>query len=174
MIKERLVRVLKQFLIIGCALVLTACAHPDFIKLGTSYDAVRQELGAPDAQTLTPEGNIRMVYSMQPMGQQSYAMIFDKNTGKLISKENILYEQYYVKNIKPTVMSEQDIFNMFGRPCEQWTYKLLKEHTYMYRFAENGFDLALWVDFDNETSHVLRWVISLDPWTQRDADWDNR
>ncbi len=148
--------------------LLTACAHPDSFSLGSSYDTVMDKLGAPDSRTVLPDGNIRLVYSMQPMGQTSYVMIFNKE-GHLIFKDNLLQQKYY-KEIKPKVMNEQDIYNMFGHPCEKWSYALSGEHTYMYRFQEGGLDWALWVDFDNKTNEVLRYVISIDPWTQRDGD----
>lgn len=150
--------------------LLAACAHPDSVNLGTSYDSVMDKLGAPDSRTVLPDGTLRLVYSLQPMGQQSFVMIFNKE-GHLIFKENLLQQKYF-NEIKPKIMNEQDIYNMFGHPCEKWTYALSGEHTYMYRFQDGGMDWALWVDFDNKTNEVLRYVISIDPWTQRDGDDD--
>ena len=43
----------------------------------------------------------------------------------------------------------------------------------MYRYQdEAGFPMALWVDFDDKDDKVLRYVLSIDPWSQRDSDWD--
>lgn len=43
----------------------------------------------------------------------------------------------------------------------------------MYRYQDSaGFPMALWVDFDLQNDEVLRYVLSIDPWSQRDSDWD--
>lgn len=89
--------------------LLAACAHPDSVNLGTSYDSVMDKLGAPDSRTVLPDGTLRLVYSLQPMGQQSYVMIFNKE-GHLIFKENLLQQKYF-NEIKPKIMNEQDIYN---------------------------------------------------------------
>ena len=157
-------------LLVCCAaLFLTACAHPDMIKLNDTYDHSVKELGVPDSTTRLPDGSIRIVYSMQPMGQTSYVMIFNPE-GRLIFKDQLLQQKYF-NQIKPKVQDSQDIYTMFGKPCEQWHYRNLGEHTYMYRYLdESGFPMALWVDFDDKDDKVLRYVLSIDPWVQRDAD----
>ncbi len=160
---------LRLFALGALVVLLSACAHPDLVSIGDNYDQVMKELGAPDAQQVMPDGTVRVVYSMQPMGQQSYEMIFDSK-GKMIFKQNMLYEAFYMKNIKPKIMNEKDVYELLGKPCETWSYALSKEHTYMYRYQEGGFDWAVWVDFDDKTNEVLRWVISIDPWSQRDTD----
>lgn len=88
----------------------------------------------------------------------------------MIFKDQLLQQKYF-NQIKPKVQDSQDIYTMFGKPCEQWHYKNLGEHTYMYRYLdESGFLMALWVDFDDKDDKVLRYVLSIDPWVQRDAD----
>jgi hypothetical protein len=42
----------------------------------------------------------------------------------------------------------------------------------MYRYLDGAFPMALWVDFDEKTHEVLRYVISIDPWSQQDTDWE--
>ncbi len=151
--------------------LLTSCAHPDFIKPGTSYDVVITELGQPDSTSQLEDGTIRLVYSGQPYDQSSYVMVFN-HEGKLVEKYNILQEKYF-KLIKPKVMHSEDILVLLGPPAEKWTYKNLGEHTFMYRYQDSaGFPMALWVDFDLENDEVVRYVLSIDPWSQRDSDWD--
>ena len=41
--------------------LLAACAHPDSVNLGTSYDSVMDKLGAPDSRTVLPDGTLRLV-----------------------------------------------------------------------------------------------------------------
>lgn len=150
---------------------LSACAHPDLIKMNDTYDHTVSELGKPDSEVTLADGSKRVVYSMQPMEQRSYLMIFDPQ-GHLVFKDQLLQQKYF-NQIKPKVMDSEDIYVMFGRPCETWHYKLLGEHTYMYRYQdEAGFPMALWVDFDDKDDKVLRYVLSIDPWSQRDSDWE--
>lgn len=94
------------------AVLLTSCAHPDFIKPGTSYDVVIQELGQPDSTSQMEDGSIRLVYSGQPYDQSSYVMIFNPE-GKMTEKYNILQEKYF-KLIKPKVMHSEDILVLLG------------------------------------------------------------
>ena len=162
---------IRSFLGIILVTLLTACAHPDLIKLEDRYSDFVQQLGKPDSEIVLQDGSRRLVYSQQPMGQQVYELIFDKY-GKLIFKDNILQEKYFDR-IKPKIQTSEDILLMFGKPCEKWTYKNLGEHTFMYRYQDiAGFPMALWVDFDLERDEVLRYVLSIDPWSQRDSDWE--
>ncbi len=147
------------------AFLLAACNHPDFVKVGESYQEVMAQLGTPDAQTNMPDGAIRVVYSMQPMGPQVWALIFSPD-GTLIKKEQILYEKFFGENIHKG-MSQEDIDKLFGRPCEMWTYAISDTHVYMYRYEEGGLPWALWVDFDNKDNKVISWTISIDPWSLR-------
>ena len=64
------------------------------IKLNDTYDYTVKELGVPDSTTRLPDGSIRIVYSMQPMGQASYVMIFNPE-GKLIFKDQLLQQKYF-------------------------------------------------------------------------------
>jgi len=93
----------KLILVCCAALFLTACAHPDMIKLNDTYDHTVKELGVPDSTTRLPDGSIRIVYSMQPMGQTSYVMIFNPE-GRLIFKDQLLQQKYF-NQIKPKVQS---------------------------------------------------------------------
>ena len=45
----------KLILVCCAALFLTACAHPDMIKLNDTYDHTVKELGVPDSTTRLPD-----------------------------------------------------------------------------------------------------------------------
>ena len=94
-------KIYKLILVCCAALFLSACAHPDMIKLNDTYDYTVKELGVPDSTTRLPDGSIRIVYSMQPMSQASYVMIFNPE-GKLIFKDQLLQQKYF-NQIKPKV-----------------------------------------------------------------------
>lgn len=139
------------------------------IKLNDTYDHTVKELEVPDSTTRLPDGSIRIVYSMQPMGQTSYVMIFNPE-GRLIFKDQLLQQKYF-NQIQAQSPGQSGHLHDVRKAYEQWHYRNLGEHTYMYRYLdESGFPMALWVDFDDKDDKVLRYVLSIDPWVQRDAD----
>ncbi|MCD8338599.1 MAG: hypothetical protein LUC43_00090 [Burkholderiales bacterium] len=161
-----------RFLILlALASFLSACNHPDLVKVGENYQKVMNQLGVPDSEITLPDGSIRVVYSKQPMSPHVYALIFSPD-GTLIKKEQILYKDFFLRNIKPKVMDQADIDTMFGRPCEKRTFKLSGTHSYMYRYEEDGVPLALWVDFDNKTNKVVDWTVTIDPWSMKGGGGD--
>ncbi|MCD8340428.1 MAG: hypothetical protein LUC43_09590 [Burkholderiales bacterium] len=157
-------KISKLFLCGALLLSLVACNHPDFIKVGESYQQVMDQLGFPDSETKMPDGTIRVVYSQQPMGPQVYAFIFGPD-GNLIKKEQILKQKFFIDNIKKGVMDQQDIDRMFGRYCEKRPNALSDSYSYMYRYVEQGMPMALYVDFDNKTGKVIDWATTIDPWS---------
>jgi hypothetical protein len=167
---KRIGRLFSTFCLAAAFTALLGCAHPDLLSKNESYEAVVGKLGTPDSNTLNADGSRRIVYSMQPMGQQVYELVFDK-AGRLVSNENILQEKYFSR-IRPKFMNEEDIRILLGAPCEEQHYRGLQEYSFMYRYLDGAFPMALWVDFDEKTHEVLRYVISIDPWSQQDTDWE--
>lgn len=155
----------------ACAAVLamTGCAHPDFVDLNASADAVTQSLGAPDAVVPLPDGGERFVYSMQPMSQQVWWLSFDPQ-GRLLSKENVLDREHFAL-IKPGVSTERDVFSLFGKCAQTYEFALKNEHAWMYRFLDDGmFYMACWVQF-NTQGIVTEVGYTTDPWRDRDGSF---
>ena len=48
-------KIYKLILVCCAALFLSACAHPDMIKLNDTYDYTVKELGVPDSTTRLPD-----------------------------------------------------------------------------------------------------------------------
>ena len=61
---------LKAAVLVGAAVILGGCAHPQLVDMGETTQQVQEYLGAPDAKTPMPDGRERWTYSMQPFGQQ--------------------------------------------------------------------------------------------------------
>ena len=61
---------LKTAVLIGVAVVLGGCAHPQLVDMGETAQEVETYLGEPNAKTEMPDGTQRWTYSMQPFGQQ--------------------------------------------------------------------------------------------------------
>lgn len=158
---------LKWLLMATSALVLVGCAHPDFIKVGQSDNEVKAELGAPDGKLLNADGSFVLVYSDQPFGQEVWWMYFDSN-GRFVKKERALDEDHF-KLVIPGKHTENDVRQMFGRCAQEYTFHLIDEHAFMYRFQEPGsINMAWWVQF-NKQGVVTETAVTRDPW-ERDND----
>ena len=166
-----MIKRLKRLGVIAAAVVLGGCAHPDFIKVGQPDLEVKAELGSPDGKLVNADGSYVLVYSDQPFGQEVWWMHFDQN-GRFVKKEGALNEEHF-KLVVPGKHTKADVFQMFGRCAQEYTFHLINEHAFMYRFEEaGGMDMAWWVQF-NEQDIVTETAVTQDPW-DRDFDpiWD--
>ncbi|MBR5458309.1 MAG: hypothetical protein IKV42_01450 [Burkholderiaceae bacterium] len=166
-----MIKRLKWLGVIAAAVVLGGCAHPDFIKVGQPDLEVKAELGSPDGKLVNADGSYVLVYSDQPFGQEVWWMHFDQN-GRFVKKEGALNEEHF-KLVVPGKHTKADVFQMFGRCAQEYTFHLINEHAFMYRFEEaGGMDMAWWVQF-NEQDIVTETAVTQDPW-DRDFDpiWD--
>lgn len=159
-------------LVIGATLLLGACSHPQLVKMGDTAQAVEQRLGIPNAKTAMPDGTERWTYSSQPFGQAVWWLFFDKN-GKVVAREQGLQEKYF-SLVKVGVSKEEDVWALWGPCAEEYEFRLVGEHAWMYRYKDIGnLDMAVWPQFDK--AGIVRSIeVTEDPWKQRDGDfpWD--
>ena len=166
-----MIKYLKWLGVIAAAVVLGGCAHPDFIKVGQPDLEVKAELGSPDGKLVNVDGSYVLVYSDQPFGQEVWWMHFDPN-GRFVKKEGALNEEH-VQLVVPGKHTKAEVFQMFGRCAQEYTFHLINKHAFMYRFEEaGGMDMAWLVQF-NEQGIVTETAVTQDPW-DRDFDpiWD--
>lgn len=150
--------------------LLTGCAHPQLIEMGQSAESVVAELGEPNAKTPMPDGTERWTYSSQPFGQYVW-WLFMNSDGKVVSREQGLQEKYF-SLVKIGVSTEADVWALWGKCAEKFTFRLVDQHAWMYRFRDNGgFDMAVWPQFDSN-GIVRSMDITTDPWKERDSDFD--
>lgn len=157
-----MVKQLKLLTLSLTALVLVGCAHPDFIEVGQTAQEVRAELGDPDGKVSNADGSFVLVYSDQPFGQEVWWMHFDSK-GRFLKKERALNEEHF-RLIVPGQHTKAQVLQMFGRCAQEYTFHLIDEHAFMYRFEEaSGMDMAWWVQF-NEQNVVTETAVTQDPW----------
>lgn len=150
------------------AVLLAGCAHPQLVKLGDSSQAVVERLGEPMAKTAMSDGTVRWTYSMQPFGQEVWWLFVDE-TGHVVSRVQGLQEKYFPL-VKIGVSTEKDVWNLWGKCAQQYTFHLVNQHAWMYRFKDiGGFDMAVWPQFD-EKGVVRSMDVTTDPWKDRDSD----
>lgn len=153
-----------------CVVVLAGCAHPQLIDMGQSEESVAAELGEPQAKTPMPDGTVRWTYSSQPFGQEVWWLFMDSDH-KVVAREQGLQEKYFPL-IKIGKSTEADVWALWGKCAEKYTFSLVDQHAWMYRFKDNGgFDMAVWPQFD--VNGIVRSMdITTDPWKDRDdPDW---
>lgn len=149
-------------------LVLSACATPASIAPGTSEADTIKTLGTPTSRSITPGVGPRLLYSGQPFGFEVWALQFDA-IDREISAAQMLTEVQFAK-IRPGQQTRADIERLFGPPAEKFTFHLIDETAYMYRFLQDGvFKMAFWVQF-NLQDIVTSTGVTLDPWSLRDGD----
>lgn len=156
--------------ICGAVVLLGGCAHPQLIDMGQSHESVIETLGQPQAETQMPDGTVRMTYSVQPFGQEVWWLFVDAD-GKVVAREQGLQEKYF-NLVKIGTSTEADVWALWGKCAEKYTFSLVNEHAWMYRFRDNGgFDMAVWPQFD--VNGIVRSMdVTIDPWKDRDADWN--
>ena len=163
-----LLKTTKYCVLAAMAAMLTACAHPDLIKPGTSENVVISELGAPDSKMTLPDGRSILVYSMQPFGKEVYWMRFDKD-GQFLVKEKAMNEDHF-KLVIPGKHTKADVYQMFGHCAQEYEFRLQDQTAFMYRFDDvANMPMAFWVQFDLK-GVVTETAVTQDPW-DRDGDW---
>lgn len=161
------IRALGCVLASAACLLLTACSHPQLMDPGMTESQVRTELGAPHAAVDTGKGTQRWVYSMQPFGQEVWWIEFDAD-GRIVRREEVL-DRAHMALIKPGVSTEKDVWNLFGKCAQEYTFSLIDQTAWMYRFKDDGlFDMACWVQFD-VNGVVTEVGFTTDPWKDRDG-----
>ena len=125
-------------------------------ELGAPHDpAVRIELDPPDLLT---EG----LHGIDP-ALRALARINGR-----VRREEVL-DRAHMALIKPGVSTEKDVWNLFGKCAQEYTFSLIDQTAWMYRFKDDGlFDMACWVQFD-VNGVVTEVGFTTDPWKDRDG-----
>ncbi|NMM81943.1 hypothetical protein B2J86_13585 [Acidovorax sp. SRB_14] len=117
------------------ALLLAACASPDFERPGASRAEVVARLGAPAGISPLAGGGERLLYTTQPAGYQAFHLDFDAG-GRLVRKEQVLTFAK-LSAVVPGQWTLADVQRTFGRPMlvervarfdgDIWTYRFLDD-----------------------------------------------
>ena len=154
-------------MMVAVAMLAGCMAHPDLVKIGQSEQSVLEQLGPSDAAFMTKNQERVLVYSDQPFGQDGWWMYFDAQ-GNFLRKETIMNPEHW-QLVKPGVHTKAQVYQMFGRCAQEYTFKLQNQTAFMYRYKDSGgSNMAWWVQFD-ENNIVTETASTLDPW-ERDTD----
>lgn len=121
---------------LAAALLLAACAVPQWQKPGTPQSEIERAMGRPTLAEPLAGGGERLLYSRQPAGQQVYHMDFDAGH-RLVRVTQVLTEQHF-QALRIDVDTRETVRAFFGPPAwvdrvarfegEVWNYRLLENN----------------------------------------------
>ena len=144
---------MRKLLLSLVAGLLVGCAGNPFagydIPPGTPRDAVLARMGGPSRVVRLPNGNERLQYTLQPVGQQAWMVDID-SSGKVVQARQVLTEANFHR-IEPGKWTRQDVEREFGRPAwidgvASWNGPVM---TYRWRDIANS-DMFYYVYLDGQ------------------------
>jgi hypothetical protein len=157
-------RILAAFVVAAAA---SACSTPGSVKPGANEDAVRAAAGRPTGVIKLPDGGTRWQYSGQPFDQSVWNIDFDP-AGRVVRTQQMMTDTAFA-TIRPGKDTQADVLRDFGPPAERYSYPLVNETAFMYRyFVQGGFHAAMFVYFDR-VGVVKRIETGMDPYRITDG-----
>ncbi len=151
------------------ASLLAGCANLADTPAGTPFDEVQAKFGSPDFSCTTQEGQKRVIWSMQPLGQYAWGTHVD-DQGNVDEVVPILTTENFRKLDEGTWDADQ-VRCEYGPPAETGPVGLpsVRQEVWSYRFKENGaWNSLMHVYFDPETGEVTRHHAGPDPLYERE------
>jgi hypothetical protein len=142
--------------------VLGGCAADPIATLpaGTKSEQIAHQFGAPTL-TWREDGGEVWEFAQGPRGVRTYMVRLD-SLGRLASVEQVLDETHFAQ-VKPGA-SREEILRLLGRPGGEWSYPVVNEKVWSYRFLDSpGRPMFFNVHFDVGNGLVKATSRSLDP-----------
>jgi hypothetical protein len=119
------------------ALTLSACANPwQEFQAGTPESTLLAKLGPPKEVYALPNGNKRLMWPTQPLGETTTAADIDPN-GIAVTIEQVLTTRHFAQ-AQPQTWTQHDVLIHFGKPEETAYFPLMKREVWSYRYVENN------------------------------------
>ena len=162
---------IKMLLFSAAVSMLAACATPQSLKPGTTVEQARAALGTPTGSYSLAGGGTRLQYSNQPFDQVVWNADFDAQ-GRLARVEQVMSDAAFAR-VQSGKDTRSDVLRDFGQPADTFSYKLVNETAWMYRYyTQGGFKAAMFIYFDPQ-GIVKRTETGMDPWSIRDGGRNN-
>lgn len=155
--------------IVFAPLVLGACASMTDIPAGTPLSDVQAQFGAPNFSCTNSDGQQRVIWTMQPMGQYAWGANIDSagNTDQVVP----LLTNPYFRKLDEGSWNQEQVRCEFGPPAEITTVGLpsVRQDVWSYRYKEAGaWNSLMHVYFDIYTGEVTRYHSGPDPMYDRE------
>jgi hypothetical protein len=135
--RPRLARRRRVMLACVATLALGACAQPwQRFNPGDDQSMLIARLGPPREVYDLPNGNKRLMWPTQPMGETTTAADVS-SAGKIISVRQVLQPSEFYK-AEVGKWTKNDVLVNFGRPEETAYFPLMKREVWTYRYLEDG------------------------------------
>lgn len=150
-------------------LVLGACANMADIPAGTSLAEVTAQFGQPNFSCTHRNGQQRVIWTMQPMGQYAWGANID-NAGNTDQVTSLLTNPNFRK-LDQGRWTQEDVHCEFGPPAEIGSVGLpsSSQDVWSYRYKESGaWNSLMHIYFDHYTGEVTRYHSGPDPMYDRE------
>lgn len=115
---------------------LTGCAVAEWQKIGTSRAEVVHDMGHPTLTLALPGGGERLLYSLQPAGQQVYHLDFDAQQRLARVQQVLTVEQFFA--LRQDVDTRDTVLHQFGPPALVERVARFTGDIWTYRLQDNG------------------------------------
>lgn len=159
----------KLILSAGLYISLTACANIAKTPDNTPYTSLLTEFGRPSIECQNPDGQTRVIWSTQPMGQYAWGGNLDAN-GNLVQMQSILTDEHF-EVLRQGTWTTERVRCEFGSPAfidsvglpsnrqTVWNYRYKQDHVW---------NSLMFVFFDPATGLVTTFHPGPDPMYDRD------
>lgn len=115
---------------------LTGCAVAEWQKIGSSRAQVLQDMGRPTLTQALPDGGERLLYSLQPAGQQVYHLDFDARQRLTRVQQVLTMAQFFA--LRNDVDTQDTVLQQFGPPALVERVASFTGDIWTYRLQDNG------------------------------------
>lgn len=153
----------------AAALLLAGCASLTDVTPGTPLAEVEARFGKPTYACTTDNGQERVVWSMQPMGQHAWGGTLDA-AGNVEAVTPVLTSKNF-KKLDSGVWTKAQVQCEYGPPAEISAVGLpaSRQTVWSYRFKENGaWNSLMHLYFDPGSDRVTRHHPGPDPLFERE------
>ena len=107
-----------RWVTLSLSVLLTACATPGRLDLGSTDAVALERLGSPTLETQTEQGERRLIYSQQPNGQTAWLLDFDAQ-GTLVRRTQALTPERFAEVQADGTWDQARLLREFGPPAER-------------------------------------------------------
>lgn len=164
-----MVKFSKKFVVLSSIIILSACANITDMPAGSSLAQVTTEFGNPNHVCSYDNGNSRVVWSQQPLGQYAYGANVDAdgNIDEIIP----IFTNANFNQLSQGKWDAERVECEFGKPAEKGTVGLpsVRQTVWSYRYKESGaWNSLMHIYFDRETGLVTKHHPGPDPMYERE------
>jgi len=145
-------------------LALAACSSLTDVPPGTSLAQVQAQYGAPSYSCTGRDGQQRVIWTTQPMGQYAWGANVD-SAGNIDQIEPVLTNSSFRK-LGEGSWNQEQVYCEFGPPAEIGPVGMpsVRQEVWSYRYKESGaWNSLMHIYFDPYTGKVTRFHSGPDP-----------